>query len=90
MSYQIQYTETGLKRRIPHPVRNLLLCVGVCLSARIAIHMLGWDRLWQNLWIPGDSAVTAAAFDEMVVTIQSGQGIYDAFLEFCRTILNYG
>lgn len=89
MSYRVDYNPE-MKNRYPSfikirkkvPVRPLLLGI-VVITACCCIFRCGVLRLL----IPGDPAVTTAAFSEMVDDIGAGQAIRQALLSFCKEII---
>ena len=56
----------------------------------IALALLGRVLGWGQYLIPGDAAVTAAAFEEMIAGIGAGEPLRQAFGDFCREILDHG
>lgn len=89
MSYCVDYNPE-MKKRYPAyikvrrkvPVRALLLAVAVIIVC-YGIFYSGLLRLL----IPGDPAVTTAAFSGMVEDVVAGESVRQAFLEFCKEII---
>lgn len=89
MSYRVDYTPemkerypTFIKIRKKLPIRPLLLFV-IAIAACYGIFRSGVLRLL----IPGDPAVTTAAFSGMVDDIGAGESVRQAFLAFCKEII---
>ena len=89
MSYQIIYDSpkeyiesTGRKNARTGLTVGILAILALCV---LRISGLG-TALWQAL-IPGDPAVTAAAFQNMTSGLQNGQSISDAIFVFCETVI---
>ena len=92
MSYRVDYTPE-MKDRYPSlsiirrnlPIRPLSWSVAglVVIYGIVSSGVLCW-------LIPGERAVTAAAFDGMVNDIGAGESVRQAFLNFCREIILNG
>lgn len=89
MSYRVDYNPE-MKNRYPAlvkikrklPVWPLLLSVVIIIVYYTVYH----NRLLHHL-IPGDAAVTTAAFSTMVDDIGAGESVRQAFLGFCKEIV---
>ena len=88
MSYRVDYNPemkkrypTFIKIRKKLPVRLLLSLVAI--AACYGVFCSGVLRLL----IPGDLAVTTAAFSGMVDDIGAGESVRQAFLAFCKEII---
>lgn len=89
MSYRVDYNPE-MKKRYPSyikirknaPARALLVAVAVIIIC-YGIHC--GDLL--RYFIPGDPAVTTAAFYGMVDNIEAGKTVRQAFLDFCKEII---
>lgn len=89
MSYRVDYNPE-MKNRYPSvskirkklPIKPLLWSV-VAVTAVYGIISSGVLR-W---FIPGDPAVTTAAFSGMVEEIGAGEPVREAFLTFCKEII---
>ena len=89
MSYCVDYNPemknrypslSGIRKRLPvTPI--LWSVVGIAV-----IYGIFRSDVWQYL-IPGDPAVTTAAFSSMVDDIGEGESIRQAFLTFCKEII---
>ena len=89
MSYRVDYspelsTQYPTRVKIPRklPLRPILLSFAVILFC-YGVYCTG---VWKLL-IPGDPAVTTAAFSGMVDDIGAGESVRQAFLTFCREII---
>ena len=89
MSYCVDYNPemkkrypTYIKVRRKVPVRALLLAVAVIIVCYGIFH----SGLLRFL-IPGDPAVTTAAFSGMVEDVGAGESVRQAFLNFCKEII---
>lgn len=89
MSYRVDYNPE-MKNRYPSfvkirrktPIRPLLISI-VLIVACYGIYRSGILQLL----IPGEPAVTTAAFTGMVDNIEAGKTVRQAFLDFCKEII---
>ncbi len=92
MSYQIDYTSGGAKVHDFPPKRRNGRAIGIAilLAFLFFLHSLFPTALdvIRDFLIPGDAAVTAAAFDSLVASVQSGESCAQAFTAFCREIID--
>lgn len=89
MAYQIKYNLVGPNRRTAKKSKRVLVIVtalGISCLVITALH-LPWA---QNLLLPGDSAVTAAALEDLADNLQQGESFMDAITAFCRNIIANG
>lgn len=89
MSYQIEYNTVGLPKPKGKPQKTpnwALLCVALCLLLALGIKCLGLPWVQQVL-LPGDPAVTAAALENMVADLKGGASLIGAITAFCQEIL---
>ena len=92
MSYRVDYNPE-MKNRYPNfvkikrklPVRPILLSV----AAVAIIYGIVSSGLLRFL-IPGEPAVTTAAFNGMMEDIGAGESVRQAFLAFCKEIIQNG
>ena len=92
MGYRVDYNPE-MKGRYPafvkirkkKTVRPLLLSVFVIVVCYCLYH---FELL--RYFIPGDAAVTTAAFSGMVDNIGAGGSVRQAFLDFCKEIISNG
>lgn len=89
MSYRVDYTPetrdrypSRIKVRRKLPIRPAIVSV-----ATVAIIYCIVSSGVLRLLIPGDPAVTTAAFDGMVDDIGAGDSVRNAFLTFCKEII---
>ena len=89
MSYRVDYNPetktrypTYIKIRKKASIKPLLFAV-VTITICYCIYR---SNLLRYL-IPGDPAVTTAAFSGMVDNIEAGKTVRQAFLEFCKEII---
>ena len=92
LGYRIEYGPGGAVMR-PEKRRdgNLLgLTLGFfLLFCSVSSHF--WPEKWQRVsdyLIPGDPAVTRAAFSELTAQLHSGSSVEDAVVAFCREIVD--
>lgn len=92
MSYRIFYENDiivksmrGKKKKAPN-LRNVTIAIWALVASLI---------LWRNktvvldCLIPGDNAVTVAAFEELIENVKGGTGMTDSVAVFCREILDH-
>ncbi len=90
MSYRVEYSSSGIKRKqISSPQGRTFLLTAVCFL--IFLLMVGgfWPRGAQalrDMLLPGDSAVTAAAWAELTQELHAGAPVGSAVENFCREI----
>ena len=87
MSYQIQYNpelnkQYPVKRIQKRNLLPLIVLIGVLVVTYVAIQ----TNIIKVL-IPGEEAVTAAAFSELVDSVGSGVPVRESLLTFCREII---
>ena len=92
MGYQIVYENIG---KFPQPQRKkrtgIFVTVVVILLVLCAITVKTVGLEWvQEVLLPGDPHVTAAALENMVEGLRSGEGIVEAFKTFCEEIMRNG
>ena len=89
MSYHIDYS-TELVKRYPSikkikrrpPIRSVLLPIAI-VALSYGIFRSGVLRIL----IPGDPAVTTAAFSALIDDIGAGESVRQALLSFCKEII---
>ena len=89
MSYRVDYNPE-MKKRYPStvrikkkiPIKPILIAVAVIIVCSTVI----FSGMLRFL-IPGDAAVTTAAFSGMVDDIGAGESVRQAFLTFCKEIM---
>ena len=89
MSYRVDYNPemkkrypSFIKRRRKVPVRLLLIAIA---AVSICYGIYSSDLL--RYLIPGNPAVTTAAFSAMVDHIEAGEAVRQAFIDFCKEII---
>ena len=91
MGYRIEYGSQGeLRKPLDHKRSYSAIAAAVCVLAlvagAIAIKHAGLSWV-QEVLLPGDPAVTAAALENMVENIKEGNSIAEAVTAFCREIV---
>lgn len=91
MSYRIEYDSGAGKYEV---IQNRCIFPGVILAAAVlllAISLWPEGRTAVFSWlIPGEDAVTAAAFSAMTDDLRCGAGILTALESFCRAVIHGG
>lgn len=92
MGYRIAYENIG---KFPQPQRKkrtgIFTAVVVILFVLCAITIKTVGLQWvQEVLLPGDPDVTAAALENMVADLRSGEGIVEAVKTFCEDIMRNG
>ena len=91
MSYQIAYPGTNhmeqnytqrTKKNKIFPV-VVILCVTILA---VLVYTLGLDAV-SSFLIPGNDAVTVAAFEQMQADLKGGMPVKDAVTVFCKEII---
>lgn len=85
MAYKIVYAEEPKRQKKFD--RKWLWVIGAA-AAVITGRLLGWDAYLREFLIPGDAAVTVAAFENMLLMLRDGQPVADTFGSFCGEIIN--
>ena len=92
MGYRIAYENIGKKRdkeKRSWPSIITVLCVGLLLTGAITIKSVGLKWV-QEVLVPGDPEVTAAALESMVADLRQGTSLADAVTAFCQEIVDNG
>lgn len=87
MGYKIVYGPAGPKKRISREIGKKLLLKVVAAALLLGLRFTGIGERISEFLIPGDAAVTAAAWDGMTENIAAGENIGDAITTFCREII---
>lgn len=92
MAYRISYDSVGKYRQKKEKNRKgIFIAVLVLVLVIGAITVKSVGLTWvQEVLLPGDPAVTAAALEGMVENLRNGENLYDAITAFCREIIKYG
>lgn len=90
MGYRICYDcagkyAVGKRKRYNGLLAAFLVVLLVFGAAAVKLAGLEWV---QEVLLPGDAAVTAAALDGFVQNIKGGETLADAITAFCQEILN--
>jgi hypothetical protein len=90
MSYRVEYSSSGIKRtQIRQRNGRALLLTAVCFLIFLLIVGGFWPRGAQalrDMLLPGDSAVTAAAWAELTRELHAGAPVGSAVENFCREV----
>lgn len=90
MGYRVEYSTSGIKRKeIQRKNGKILLLTAACFLVFLLIVGGFWPRGVQALreiLLPGDSAVTAAAWEELTQELHAGASVGSAVESFCREI----
>ena len=92
MGYRIEYESHGDVRKplkLRHSRANISIIVLVLALVAGAMAIKHTGLTWvQEVLLPGDPAVTAAALENMVDNIKSGDSIPEAVATFCQQIVD--
>lgn len=87
MSYRIEY-DTRIGKYEVKAEKNSFLPVIVIIGMLIlAVYITRGEGELRSFLIPGEDAVTAAAFHTMADDLRSGAGLWSAFTDFCRVVI---
>ncbi len=89
MSYQVVYPGGQEKQPKKKPTSFVLMLCG-CILAFVLLTARFWPegaQVMQQLLLPGDAAVTAAALEDFAAELQAGEQLSGALENFCRSIL---
>lgn len=90
MGYQIHYegTEPGAKKpgRFTARLGAGLLAMGLLVSGLWP----RWADQLRQVVLPGNPAVTAAAWEDLTQQLRTGEPLSQALEAFCRSILRHG
>ncbi len=90
MGYKIEYGQTMQKTRLvdvkPFSLKRVVILTSLLIVTLLCIYSN--DEV-KNFFIPGDPAVTKAAFTEMVKDLGDGMSITDAITAFCAEIIEH-
>ena len=94
MAYRVVYGSLGEEKRTSRAgkKRKTFLALAMVLGMLVLATLFHAGVLpWvQDVLLPGDSAVTAAALENMVSAILGGTGFAEAIEAFCREIIVHG
>ena len=91
MPYRIDYGAGTMRRKplrtkLPTPTVKAVLIILVLIAGALTIKIVGLSWV-QDVLLPGDPAVTAAALENMTEGLRSGESLLDAVTAFCREII---
>lgn len=93
MGYKIRYDAVGGPTGGDHKRKwtgtIALICVLACLLGALVVKNYGLPWV-QEVLLPGDPAVTAAALENLASDLRSGTSLWDAITAFCREIMQHG
>ena len=91
MAYRISYDGVGKYRlKNKNKRKGIYSAVFVLLLVFVAISIKVSGLTWvQEVLLPGDSAVTAAALEDMVTDLRNGDSLYEAIKAFCQEIVEH-
>ena len=90
MSYRIQYGFVSKHHKLYNKVSGKGSLIGLFLMVCLVLFCVFWESaksVLMDLVIPGDTAVTVAAFEHMTEKLKAGEGVIESFRSFCREIL---
>ena len=92
MGYRIEYDGPG---EVCLHQRNRSRHIGVMTAAFFLLFCTLMSVIWPEKWnrasqqlVPGDPAVTKAAFSQMTRQLREGEDVYDAVFTFCREVVD--
>ncbi|MBE6975951.1 MAG: hypothetical protein E7439_01985 [Ruminococcaceae bacterium] len=93
MSYRIEYGTSGDRRK---PILRKKTVAAITAAALVFVLIAGALTVkivgltWvQEVLLPGDPAVTAAALENLAADLQSGEPLLEAITAFCREIIRH-
>ena len=90
MAYQMHYDNHQIIHTVPldkKKPRGKKILIFVAVALLIGLLFIPEVR---QLLIPGDADITKAAADEMIDRLRSGEGVAEAFAQFCLEIIQNG
>ena len=90
MAYRVQYNQSESACRDNGNGSCVLLCLLTLVLVACVVLYCSNDSvrsMIQDLLIPGDDAVTKAAFVNMIGQLQNGDSVSDSLTTFCYEIL---
>lgn len=91
MPYRIDYGSAGnqrkpLRSKLSMPVIKTSLVIFAFVAGAVLIKLFGLTWV-QEILLPGDPDVTAAALNNMTDGLRNGDSLLDAVTTFCREIV---
>lgn len=93
MGYRITYENGSIRKETVkiHKLKWKQCLIGMMAAVLAFALMIPGGRLWlRDLILPGDEEITAAALENMVGELRSGEPVGEALEAFCREILAGG
>ncbi len=90
MGYRIQYTPEFNKRYAPKAGHKRNFMPLLVVSAVLIALYIGVQTNIIGSILPGDKAITATAFSELVQSVESGVSVRESLLLFCREVIVNG
>lgn len=87
MGYKIVYGPAGPKRPLRYRLGQKLLVKILVAALLVGLRFSGLGETMRQWLIPGDAAVTTAAWNGLTEDIAAGENITDALSGFCREII---
>ncbi len=91
MGYQIAYDSVGGVPQKPKKRWTGILAVAVVLlivAGAMTVKNVGLEWV-QEVLLPGDPSVTAAALEGMAQDLRSGESVVEALRNFCQEIMRH-
>lgn len=90
MGYRVEYGKIRKVRNLESRFSRKAAFTGMFLLSFLILVKVCWPQgsgLLQEILLPGDGAVTAAALDVFTEELRAGGSFLEAFTVFCRQIL---
>lgn len=90
MGYRVDYQPVKKVRGAERRRSRVLALTGLCLIVFLILVNSVWPQgmeLLRELLIPGDTAVTVAALEDLASELGAGEALSGALENFCRRIL---
>ena len=92
MPYRIDYLSGGTRRRplhtkLPRTAVKTAIIILALIAGALTVKIIGLPWV-QEVLLPGDPAVTAAALENMTDGLRSGDSLVEAVTAFCREIID--
>lgn len=93
MGYRVSYQDVKKMHRMHKRKTGKLALIGILFLAVLLLLSAYWPRsasILREALVPGDTAVTTAAFETFTQQVRQGMGLGEAFRNFCQTVLQEG
>lgn len=87
MAYRMQYDDHQILHTSIKEKKQIKKPVYICIVVLILVALLLIPQVREAI-LPGDSAVTKLAAEEMIQNIIGGEGVVEAFAQFCSEIIH--